>query len=163
MVDTVELSSLGYETTGNDVTVSGISPVSGHGGNIDIIGGVGVGDAGGTVNLIAGLSDLGGGSAGIRGGNSETSGDGGSAVVLAGDSQAAGNGGSVYISSGNALDGNAGNIDLTAGYSGGSNSYGVIRLIGAIVKIIGIPTADPLIANALYIDSITRVLKVSAG
>lgn len=57
----------------------------------------------------------------------------------------------------------SGNINIVAAYDNEYSEGSVIRLIGRRVVLPGLPTSDPNMLNALWVDPSTRVLKVSAG
>lgn len=110
---------------------------------------------GGNIGLSAGAADTAGngGLAQLLGGIAYGSGNAGLAKLRAGDSQGSGNGGDAILQSGAADSGDAGNIVLEIGQSTSGADGNLI--------VNSLPTADPHVVNALWID--TGTLKISAG
>jgi hypothetical protein len=152
---------------GGALTITtGQSIDNGNGGDMTIVLGDGGNGQGGDFSLTAGTGNTSGGSVTIHGGTGTNS-DGGSVTIEGGYGSGAGNtSGSVYISSGeigaiagaivgsvvittpNAdNDGNAGNIDITAGASGNTVTMNGARLGGAITLTAGDSNSDQANSN----------------
>jgi hypothetical protein len=112
--------------------ITGIDAATGQ--NITVKGGDSTGGAGtgGVATLYGGFGAPGGvgGAAHVYGASGENG--GGNIQIIAGTATITGNGGEVNISSGDATLGNAGNITLTTGITGGGGTDGMIMFVGSI-------------------------------
>jgi len=98
------------------------------------------------------VTDGTGGTCDFSGGDGNGSGDGGGVFFEGGTAPDAGTGGIIELVGGESTNGIGGDVYLEAG-SGGSANGNII--------LAGLPTSDPSVAGAVYIDGTT--LKISAG
>lgn len=149
MVDTVLLSEIGYILDGNSIQIGGKNSEDGAGGDMTVLGGAGV--SGGGAVLGGGQSSTGdAGLAYVAGGNSSDVGSGGQAFLVGGNS-VSGAGGDCKVAGGNGFT-DGGDLTLSPGIGVGANGNILIQ---------NIPSADPEVVGALWIDGTT--LKISAG
>jgi hypothetical protein len=135
-----------------------------NGGSISIKTGddTGGGDAGGIVIETGFATDGASGDIDIRVDPNDLSGTGGNVLIQAGTGQT-GSGGDVFISAGSAVtSGTNGSVQILdgSGHSIEMNPSGMF-LLGGVVVLDSLPTADPVNAGQLWND--TGTLKVSAG
>lgn len=173
----------GAEGAGGAVTITAAAggSTSGNAGVASMVGGAGNGTtngAGGISKIVggAGKGNAAGGAGQVTGGAGGATGAGG-AVNLTGGAGGAtsGTGGAVTIAGGAGSAGNAngGAVTITGGAKNGSGANGAVGIgsdkatavtIGyasGTLTLVGIPTADPHVANQVWANS--AVLTLSAG
>lgn len=185
MVELVDaLASLQAATTlspgtgtphGDVLDIKAGDSTDGYGGDLNLSGGDAGGGAGGVVNINGGvpLTDLGNGNSGgavyLQGGVGESGGGIGGEVIAYGGNSPDDAPGNVELHAGFATAGahKGGDVVLKSGISDGANGGDIrLQLLGGgagfgNIFLEGIPTVDPLVANAVWNDAGT--LKISAG
>lgn len=165
-INIIAANGAGANQGGGDIhiTAGAGDPTDGFGGGVNITGGAGDSNGGGPVNITGGGADSAGGAGGVAisgGVDNSANGTGGSVTLSGGGaSDVNGVGGSVSINAGTS-NGDCGNITITLRLSGGSGD-------DSQLLIVNLPTADPLIAGALFSDGVPsagtpQALKISGG
>jgi hypothetical protein len=149
---------------GGEVSITSGASNGYNGGSISIKTGddTGGGDAGGIVIETGFATDGASGDIDIRVDPNDLSGTGGNVLIQAGTGQT-GSGGDVFISAGSAVtSGTNGSVQILdgSGHSIEMNPSGMF-LLGGVVVLDSLPTADPVNAGQVWNDAGT--LKVSAG
>jgi hypothetical protein len=149
---------------GGEVSITSGASNGYNGGSISVKTGddTGGGDAGGIVIETGFATDGASGDIDIRVDPNDLSGTGGNVLIQAGTGQT-GSGGDVFISAGSAITGGSnGSVQILdgSGHSIEMNPSGMF-LLGGVVILDSLPTADPVNAGQVWND--TGTLKVSAG
>jgi hypothetical protein len=149
---------------GGEVSITSGASNGYNGGSISVKTGddTGGGDAGGIVIETGFATDGASGDIDIRVDPNDLSGTGGNVLIQAGTGQT-GSGGDVFISAGSAVtSGTNGSVQILdgSGHSIEMNPSGMF-LLGGVVILDSLPTADPVNAGQVWND--TGTLKVSAG